>query len=209
MKSSSHEQNFLITVLVCLVQWVAGHLERHDAHVTSQWWNILMKMDHIIHSQYRYNAVHGVMILHIKRFNYSSRTRIRLWTSKRHPISRPQGRAMGYQLWEFQRKLTALIRHCTLLRANCTSCSYIIPGQTISNWRINGLSHRLTPLIAALSEPNRELRPNSSYKRYRLGYKMIHLHMCSYLVYSKIMGDSVFCHNIKISLGFPEYEILM
>ena len=39
---------------------------------------------------------------------------IRGWTHKRHPIPRPDGRAMGCHSWIFWRKLTALQRHCIL-----------------------------------------------------------------------------------------------
>ena len=44
---------------------------------------------------------------------------IRWLTHKRHPISRPNGRAMGCLLWIFERKCTALWRHCTVVHTSC------------------------------------------------------------------------------------------
>ena len=43
------------------------------------------------------------------------RKSIKCWIQNRHPIPRPNGRAMGCRLWTFVRKLTGLWRHRTVL----------------------------------------------------------------------------------------------
>ena len=49
---------------------------------------------------------------YINDYRNWSRISIRCWIHKRHPISRPNRRAMGCLLWIFVRKLTALYQHC-------------------------------------------------------------------------------------------------
>ena len=44
----------------------------------------------------------------MNNYRNSGRLSIRCWTHKRHPIARPNGRAMGCLLWIFVRKITAI-----------------------------------------------------------------------------------------------------
>ena len=50
----------------------------------------------------------NIVRYYINKYRNWSRIWIRRWIHKRHPIPRPNGRAMGCLLWIFVRKLTAL-----------------------------------------------------------------------------------------------------
>ena len=61
----------------------------------------------------RNNAIqYSVLYTVLQRLGYDL---IWGWTHKWHPIPRPHGRAMGCLLWVFERKLTALYRHRTVM----------------------------------------------------------------------------------------------
>ena len=63
---------------------------------------------------------------YIQHCNDSSRTYIRFWTHKRHPIPRPHGRDMGCPLRGFGRKLIALYRHPTVSRSAMIGFGWLI-----------------------------------------------------------------------------------
>ena len=56
----------------------------------------------------------------IHRYNDWGRVWITVWTHKMHPISCPDGRAMGCILWGLKRTLTALQCHIYVFRTDIT-----------------------------------------------------------------------------------------
>ena len=63
----------------------------------------------------------NIVRCYINNYRNWGRISIRCWIHKRHPIPRPNGRAMGCLLWIFVKKLTMLQWHSTVCTRNISS----------------------------------------------------------------------------------------
>ena len=108
---SGHKINMRILYIICHLsvrivvccKKVASHTTNHD---TDEDKDSGISIRHMRSSFVitRSNSV----IYYITNYRNSDRISIRYWFQKRHPISRPNGRAMTYILRKFMRKVTAL-----------------------------------------------------------------------------------------------------